>query len=169
MEDVVDFFIPKCQVLGIMAEIFGICDDDDKAEKTPAYVSFDNEEKWGAIIKNYSGKPLNFTAVDNCVVVRRENDDMENRCDAMLSNADNLVFIELKNERLKWFPHAVKQLQKTIEVFKLYNDVSMYKRKRAFACNVRHPNFAYSNKEMKQKFYQTNGFRLYDEMTIEFR
>lgn len=23
MEDVVDFFIPKCQVLGIMAEIFG--------------------------------------------------------------------------------------------------------------------------------------------------
>lgn len=34
MEDVVDFFIPKCQVLGIMAEIFGICDDDDKAEKT---------------------------------------------------------------------------------------------------------------------------------------
>ena len=45
----------------------------------------------------------------------------------------------------------------------------MYKRKRAFACNVRHPNFAYSNKEQKQKFYQTNGFRLYDEMTIEFR
>lgn len=60
MEDVVDFFIPKCQVLGITAEMFGICDDDDKAEKTPAYVSLDNEEKWGAIIKNYSGKPLNF-------------------------------------------------------------------------------------------------------------
>lgn len=37
------------------------------------------------------------------------------------------------------------------------------------ACNVRHPNFAYSNKKLKQKFYQTNGFRLYDEMTIEFR
>lgn len=112
---------------------------------------------------------MNFTAVDNCVVVRRDNDDMENRCDAMLSNADNLVFVELKNERQKWFPHAVEQLQKTIYVFKQYNDVSMYKRKRAYACNVRHPNFAYSNKELKQKFYQTNGFRLYDEMTIEFR
>lgn len=169
MEDVVDFFIPKCQMLGITAEMFGICDDDDKAEKTPAYVSLDNEEKWGAIIKNHSGKPLNFTAVDNCVVVRRDNDDMENRCDAMLSNADNLVFVELKNERQKWFPHAVEQLQKTIDVFKQYNDVSMYKRKRAYACNVRHPKFAYSNKELKQKFYQTNGFRLYDEMTIEFR
>ena len=143
MEDVVDFFIPKCQMLGITAEMFGICDDDDKAEKTPAYVSLDNEEKWGAII--------------------------ENRCHAMLSNADNLVFVELKNERQKWFPHAVEQLQKTIDVFKQYNDVSMYKRKRAYACNVRHPNFAYSNKELKQKFYQTNGFRLYDEMTIEFR
>lgn len=102
-------------------------------------------------------------------VVRRDNDDMENRCDAMLSNADNLVFIELKNERQKWFPHAVEQLQKTIDVFKQYNDVCMYKRKRAYACNVRHPNFAYSNKELKQKFYQTNGFRLYDEKTIEFR
>ena len=86
------------------------------------------------------------------VVVRRDNDDMENRCDAMLSNADNLVFVELKNERQKWFPHAVEQLQKTIDVFKQYNDVSMYKRKRAYACNVRHPNFAYSNKEQKQKF-----------------
>ena len=127
MEDVVDFFIPKCQVLGITAEMFGICDDDDKAEKTPAYVSLDNEEKWGAIIRNYSGKPLNFTAVDNCVVVRRDNDDMENRCDAMLSNADNLVFVELKNERQKWFPHAVEQLQKTIDVFKQYNDVSIIK------------------------------------------
>lgn len=37
------------------------------------------------------------------------------------------------------------------------------------ALKKRHPNFAYSNKELKQKFYQTNGFRLYDEMTIEFR
>lgn len=45
MEDVVDFFIPKCQVLGITAEMFGICDDDDKAEKTPAYVCLENEEK----------------------------------------------------------------------------------------------------------------------------
>lgn len=53
MEDVVDFFIPKCQMLGITAEMFGICDDDDKAEKTPAYVSLENEEKWGAIIKNH--------------------------------------------------------------------------------------------------------------------
>lgn len=103
MEDVVDFFISKCQMLGITAEMFGICDDDDKAEKTPAYVSLENEEKWGAIIKNHSGKPLNFTAVDNCVVVRRDNDDMENRCDAMLSNADNLVFVELKNERQNGF------------------------------------------------------------------
>lgn len=77
MEDVVDFFIPKCQMLGITAEMFGICDDDDKAEKTPAYVCLENEEKWGAIIKNHSGKPLNFTAVDNCVVVRRDNDDMD--------------------------------------------------------------------------------------------
>lgn len=132
MEGVVDFFIPKCQVIGITAERFGICDDVDTAEKTPAYVNYENEKKWGAIIKNNSGKPLNFTAVDNCVVVRRENDDMENRCDAMLSNADNLVLVELKNERQKWFSHAVEQLQKTIETFKQYNDVSMYKRKRAY-------------------------------------
>ena len=168
MNSDIDFFLPKCQTLGISDEIFGICDDEDVAEKTPAYVSFENKENWGATVINKSRKPLNFTAVDNCIVVHRENDDMESRCDAMLSNADHLVFVELKDERKNWLTHAVEQLQTTIQAFKQCNDVEVYKRKRAFACNKRHPNFAYSNKELKQKFYQTNGFRLYDEATIEF-
>ena len=50
MEDVVDFFIPKCQMLGITAEMFGICDDDDKAEKTPLHMSVSITKRNGALL-----------------------------------------------------------------------------------------------------------------------
>lgn len=164
----VDFFTPQCQTEGIDAAIWGICDDEDKTEKTPAYVSYDKQDKWNATVVNNSGKAINFTAVDNCVVVHRENGEMENRCDAMLTNAGNLVFVELKDERKNWLTHAVEQLQATINAFGLYNDVSQYTCKRAFACNKRHPQFAYSNKELKQRFFQKNGFRQFDEAVITF-
>lgn len=164
----VDFFTPQCQTEGIDATVFGICDDEDKAEKTPAYVSCEQQDKWCATVVNNSGKAINFTAVDNCVVVYRDNGEMENRCDAMLTNADNLVFVELKDERKNWLSHAIEQLQTTIDVFKSNNDVSKFAHKRAFACNKRHPQFAYSNKELKQKFFQKNGFRLFDEAVITF-
>ena len=38
MEDIVDFFIPKCQVLGITAKMFGICDDDDNRVQIEFYL-----------------------------------------------------------------------------------------------------------------------------------
>lgn len=41
----VDFFTPQCQTEGIYATVFGICDDEDKAEKTPAYVSCEQQDK----------------------------------------------------------------------------------------------------------------------------
>ena len=50
MEDVVDFFIPKCQMLGITAEMFGICDDDDKAEKAPLHMSVSITKRNGALL-----------------------------------------------------------------------------------------------------------------------
>ena len=50
MEDVVDFFIPKCQMLGITAEMFGICDDDDKAEKTPLHMSVSITKRNGELL-----------------------------------------------------------------------------------------------------------------------
>ena len=164
----IDFFTPRCQTYGITHEQFGICDDVDLDEKTPAYVTLENPTQWGATVVNQSGHPLNFTAVDNCVEVHRNNHDMESRCDAMLTNAEHLVFVELKDERKNWLTHAAQQLQKTIEMFSQNNDLSKYKHKRAFACNKRHPHFSYSNKELKQAFRQNTGFRLYDEATIRF-
>lgn len=165
----IDFFIEKCQTLGITEKEFGICDNDDAAEKTPAYVSFADKHKWCATVINNSGNSLNFTAVDNCIEVYIENGDIENRCDAMLSNQDYLIFIELKVVRKNWLSHAVEQLQATIDVFKENNDISRYNKIQAFACNRKHPNFSYSNKELKQVFFHKNGFRLYDQATIEIK
>lgn len=60
----VDFFIAKCQTENICDKEFGICDDEDENVKTPAYVNTTQPEKWIAVVKNQSGKSLNFTAVD---------------------------------------------------------------------------------------------------------
>ena len=73
MHEKVDFFVPHCQTENITAGVFGICDDSDEGKKTPAYVSLDNGDKWTAVVKNDTDVPLNFTAVDNCVDMHREN------------------------------------------------------------------------------------------------
>lgn len=162
----VDFFVSKCQTSGITETKFGICDDPDDSVKTPAYVTTDNSIPWGATVLNHSGKALNFTAVDNCVEIIGDNGAMSSRCDAMLTNDCNLIFIELKDERKKWLPHAIEQLQATIDSFAANNDISRYQVKRAFACNKRHPYFSVSNKELKLRFSQQNHFRLFDQDTI---
>ena len=111
---------------------FGICDDEDESAKTPAYVSIDPTDKWVAIVQNRTEKPINFTAVDNCIEIRRANGDMDNRCDAILTNDEHIVFIELKVQRTSgWITHAVdEQLQTTIDHFKENCDIDKYRYKR---------------------------------------
>lgn len=47
----IDFFIAKCQTENIRDKEFGICDDKDENEKTPAYVDTVQPEKWVAVVK----------------------------------------------------------------------------------------------------------------------
>lgn len=99
--------------------LFGICDDEDEAAKTPAYVDVDvnRQDKWTAIVKNKSEKIISFIAVDNKIEIKRDNGQMENRCDAMLHNDDYIVFIELKDQGKDWIRHAVEdQLVTTINI-----------------------------------------------------
>lgn len=157
----IDFFVAKCQTENIRDKEFGICDDEDEAIKTPAYVNMDHPEKWIAIVKNLSDKSINFTAVDNCVEVTREDGTTDFRCDAMLTNEDHIVFVELKDQKARWITHAVdEQLQTTIDNFKANHDLSKYKYKRAFVCNKKSPNFRVSYKEKMNAFYIKNGIRL---------
>lgn len=164
----IDFFEEKCQTENIKDEIFGIC--DDSTDKEPAYIDRVNKNKWIATVENRTDKPINFTAVDNCIEVFRPNGSMENRCDALLTNVDYIVFVELKNQKSDWIGHAVEdQLQTTIDNFKANHDISKYRYKRAFACNKKHPNFQVSYKSRMSQFYQKNGVRLCLENKIVFK
>lgn len=166
----IDFFIQACQTENITDKVFGLCDDDDNSVKTPAYISRDVNDKWIAKVNNTSGKSLNFTAIDNCVEIKRDNGDMESRCDAMLTNEDNIVFVELKTKNSDWIKGAVEdQLQTTIDYFKENHDISKYKKKRAFVCNRKHPNFQVSYKDLMNQFYKQNGIRLNLEARIIFK
>lgn len=147
----------------IMNATFGICDDTDAAAKTPAYTDCTpaNKDKWIAEVDNQTGKAIGFIAVDNKIEIRRANGDMENRCDAMLHNEDNIIFIELKDQEKHWISHAVQdQLATTVNIFKANHDIDCYRHKQAYACNRAHPQFAFSQKELMQRFYHEHGIRL---------
>lgn len=149
----------------VTAEIFGLCDDPDENTKTPAYVSIDAADKfhWGTNVTNKSSKNIYFIAVDNKIEILRDNGEMENRCDAMLHNDDNIIFVELKDrsDKTDWIKYAVEnQLLTTINVFKDNYDISKFKHRVAYACNRRHPHFVVSSKEYMQKFWKKNKVRL---------
>lgn len=71
-ERVIDFFKDE---MPVGDALFGICDDEDEAAKTPAYVDTDakHKDEWTAIVTNKSGKIISFIAVDNKIEIRREN------------------------------------------------------------------------------------------------
>ena len=137
---------------------FGICDDNDKS---PAYINSDNEKIWIAHVKNEKELEIQFTAIDNCIKIKKENGDDESSCDGMLRYNSNIVFVELKNKRKSWITDGAKQLLISIKIFFENNEINMYKKKMAFLCNSQHPHFHYGHQELMQKFSnETNGVRL---------
>lgn len=165
----IDFFKDE---IPVDCSLFGICDDEDKSEKTPAYVdcNADNRKNWIAEVNNSSGAPVEFIAVDNKIEILREDGNLENRCDAMLHNEKYIIFVELKNQRQEWIKHAVEeQLATTINIFKQNHDISVFRHKFAYACNKQHPSFASSHKEYMHKFRKEHGVRLVicNEITIK--
>ena len=101
-----------------------------------------------------------FIAVDNKIDIRRDNGEMENRCDAILHDSDHIIFVELKNQAGNWINHAITQLATTIDVFKSVHDITMFRQRLAYACNKRRPAFAVSHKEDMQRFKNKYGVRL---------
>ena len=156
----IDFFKDEEE---INAALFGICDDEDEAEKTPAYASTEpaQREQWIAIVENRTKEPVYFIAVDNKIEIKRENGEMENRCDALLRHAKYIIFVELKDQRKDWITHAVEeQLLTTIRIFKNCHDINAFRHRMAYACNKKHPTFAVSHKEYMQRFKNEYGVRL---------
>jgi len=153
-----DFFKMACQTK-TTAALFGICDDNKKPE-APAYLNHTDLDTWSAEVHNEQKIEVTFTAIDNCIPIFRENGNMESRIDGLLTYNNTLLFIELKIVRDSWIPDDIQQLERTIELFSAHNDLSSYKKRRAFLANKKHPRFKYSHKEAMQAFKNKTGVRL---------
>ncbi len=153
----INFFDPVCQEQPATAVLFGIVDDQNG---TKAFIDTANSENWIAIVINPNQIAVVFTAIDNCVEILRPNGDMESRCDGMLTYPGNIVFVELKNQRKNWISDAIDQLETTIRHFFENHDIDRFRRRRAFACNKRHPNFEVLENERMKRFFDESRVRL---------
>jgi hypothetical protein len=151
-----NFFNAACQEPAISHIKFGICDDQNGAK---AYTDVFDESKWVAIIINSKQINLVFTAIDACVIKGSEAHG-RGRCDGMLTSNEHLYFVELKDQMARWIPGAIDQLESTIQFFIQHHDLSLFKHKKAFACNKRHPVFQEIDNELNKKFFRTYGVRL---------
>lgn len=157
-----DFFNPACQSGPFNQAQFGLCDDQNT---TRAYVDTETPEKWVATVKNPSQKNVIFTAIDKCVIQDRDKPD-RGRCDGMLTTKDQLYLVELKDQKTNWMPHAIDQLESTIQFLRDHHDLTPFRHKKAFACNKRHRVFVTVDHELKRRFFDGYGFRLDIQATV---
>lgn len=151
-----NFFDAACQEPAIKHTRFGICDDQDGAK---AYTDITDDTKWVATVINPSQRLLVFTAIDACVI--KGNQALgRGRCDGMLTSHEHLYFVELKDQRSGWTPDAIAQLESTIQFFIQHHDISVFRHKKAFACNKRHPAFQEIDNELNKKFFRNYRVRL---------
>lgn len=153
----IDFFAGKCKQT-TNKNLFGLCDNEDTS---PAFIDYENKDKWNATVKNsLSPQEIVFIAIDNCIEVRRKNGQMDQRCDCLLTYNENIIFVELKNKGSDWQKEGINQLEVTIRNFIQSSDLSLFKHKRAYVSNRRHPNFHVISNEEKQKFWVKYRVRL---------
>lgn len=156
----VDFFKTNCKEEIQSVELFGLCDDQNGKK---AYSDIDNTENWIATIKNSNAKEIIFTPIDNCITIfKKGTKDKESTCDGMLTFQDSLYLVELK-ERITggWVSEAINQLKNTIMLISANHDLTMFKYKKAFGCNKKHPHFTTIDNELSKKFFnESNGFRI---------
>lgn len=158
----INFFQANCQSNTAVIS-FGICDNQNG---TPAFIDTATPTQWIAKAENVNSINVKLTAIDNCISVLRPDGNMDSRCDAMLTYTDNIVFVELKNQRADWITDAVNQIETTIKHFLANHDLNIFKHKRAFAVNKKHPHFNFGNPERSQRFFSEYKVRLNIEATI---
>ncbi len=80
----------------------------------------------------------------------------------MLTSAEyeHIYFVELKNERKQWMKNAIEQLESTIQFFIKYHDISVFKHKKAYACNKKHRHFQEIDNELNLRFFRAYGVRI---------
>lgn len=151
----IDFFKDVCQS-HIHEREFGLCDDKNDS---PAYIDFSDKTKWIATVLNSNNRNINITAIDNCVIKSWE-EVGRGRCDCMLTTQNLIYFVELKDEASQWKNDAIEQLESTIQFYIENYDISIFKLKKAFACNKQYKYFQEIDNEFNLWFYRTYGFRI---------
>ncbi|MGF7232723.1 hypothetical protein [Arachidicoccus sp.] len=108
----VQFLKADCQ--NTTSEIrFGLSDAEDMM---PVKIKLTEEELWNATVLNNDSKNILVTAVDNCIDVFRQNGEMENRCDCMLTYDTTILFVELKNKRDSWQSEGLFQIENIVKI-----------------------------------------------------
>lgn len=146
----IDFFASKCQDQTDQ-KLFGLCDDIPHHR---AYMGFTNGEKWIAVVNNYYCYNVTFTAIDNCIEIKRADGKMEQRCEGFLSYNDTIIFIELKERDVKgndWVKEAEEQLRTSIHYFEHTDEAAIFK---------------HSQMRRMQDFFQSTGYILRIENRI---
>jgi hypothetical protein len=136
--------------------LFGLCDGDNG---TKAYPDTADPAKWVAVVKNDTRKAILFIAVDKCIIYDHEYPG-RGRCDGILTTVEHLFFVELKDRLKNWVQPAIEQLGSTIQFFVEGNDMTVYRHKKAFVCNKKHPRFQEIDNELNLRFFRQYGVRL---------
>ncbi|HZY36377.1 MAG TPA: hypothetical protein VFE53_06990 [Mucilaginibacter sp.] len=151
-----NFFEASCQEPPLNVSFFGLCDDQNGAK---AYTNIHERDKWIATVKNEHNLGLVFTAIDKCVIKDNEYPG-RGRCDGMLTTDGLLYLVELNNTPKDWLSDTIEQLESTIQFFMDNHDLSVYKHKKAFACNKMHRHFQEIDNELNLRFFRKYRFRI---------
>ena len=162
----VNFNVTDCQNTSNNRR-FGLCDDPPPA-KNPAYIDEIDGSKWIAIVCNDHHFSVLFTAIDNCIEIKRADGLMDKRCDGMLSYISDVlgrtvVFVELKTGaviRGSWVKDAEAQLRVTISRFEDTKESDNFKTKKAYIANSTYPRYRESQMGRMDKFCDDTGYVL---------
>ena len=163
----VDFTKKECQCKS-NKKLFGLCDDQPHLSN-PAYIDEINGSKWIAVVINEYKFEVVFTAIDNCIDIKKEDGRRAKRCDGVLSYGNTIIFVELKERGAlgnQWVTDAEKQLKVTLAYFERENIAKTFHHKKAYISNSHHPKFKVSQTRRMNQFLEDTGYILRIEKRI---
>lgn len=156
----VDFLKTDCQNTTNERK-FGLYDAEDK---TPVKIELTDEDLWNATILNNNRKNILVTAIDNCIDLFRQNGEMDNRCDCMLTYNTTILFVELKNKRDSWQSEGLAQIENVVKIMmkEIPDFYNGFTKRKAIVANRKHqfPSFQESNIEQRQHFSSKYKMRI---------
>jgi hypothetical protein len=166
----IDFKVARCQTNSDKKK-FGLCDDPPPASN-PAYIDENDGAKWIAVVENDERYSVSFTAIDNCIEIKRADGKMDKRCDGVLTYDANIIFVELKERGAlgsAWVKDAEIQLRTTIAYFEKTDDAEEFSHKKAYIANSEHPRFKESQIRRMEQFLTDTGYILRVENRIKLQ